>query len=143
MGQQCCLGGAEGTSFAPDGCYTYGSTCTNGGGGDSSTNEQPLPIECNQISDCAANGNSGATACCLQGNAKCATGYTCGSSQTGACPYPKYSDGTGVACEGTGGGGTATACAAGEVQVCSSQTDCATGTCTFGKWKIVELGFCL
>jgi hypothetical protein len=142
IGQECCLGGAISGGFAPDGCYQYGSVCTNGGGDAGSKNEQPLQIECNQISDCHANGNTGATACCLQGNAECAGGYTCGST-TGTCPYPKYSDGTGIACEGTGGGTTATACAAGEIQVCSSQADCASGTCTFGKWKIVELGFCL
>jgi hypothetical protein len=46
-------------------------------------------------------------------------------------------------CEGTAGGTTATACAAGETQVCSSQADCPTGTtCTAGKWKLYQLGFC-
>jgi hypothetical protein len=143
IGEQCCLGGAVAGGFAPDECAVYGATCTNGGGDAGTANEQPLQIQCNQISDCRANGNTGATACCLAGNAKCATGYTCGSSQTGTCAYPKYSDGTGVVCEGDGGGNTATLCQAGEIQVCTQQSDCVTGTtCTFGKWKIVNLGFC-
>jgi hypothetical protein len=142
VGQECCLGGSiGGGNFAPQECATYGTTCTNGGGADASTNEQAIAIACNQVSDCVANGKTGATACCLQG-AKCTSGYTCTGSP-GACPYPKYSDGVAIVCEGTGGGTTATACAAGETQVCSSQADCPTGTtCTPGKWKLYQLGFC-
>jgi hypothetical protein len=133
-GTECCLGGGLGGSmFAPQECATYGATCTNGGGDAASTNEQPIAIECAQISDCTANGKQ-ATACCLQG-AK--------SSTVAGCGYPKYSDGTGIVCEGTGGGAV-TACASGEVQVCSAQSDCpAQTTCTAGKWKILQLGFCM
>lgn len=59
-GQQCCLGGKLGTGFAPEACETFGGTCTNGSG--------PLPIECQQPEDCAANAKTGAV-CCLQGGA--------------------------------------------------------------------------
>jgi hypothetical protein len=120
-------------SFAPQECANYGATCTNGGGAEAGTNEQPIGIECAQVADCTANGKS-ASACCLQG-AK--------SSTVAGCSYPKYSDGTGIVCEGTTGT-SATACASGEVQVCSSQADCPSGTtCTPGKWKILQLGFCM
>ena len=138
VGTQCCLGGGiGGGQFAPQECLTYGQTCTNGGA-DAGTNEQPLPVQCAQNADCVANGSTaGSVACCLQGNAKCASNYTCGST-TGACDFAKYSDGTGVMCENTA------ACAAGEIQVCSQQSDCPTGkTCTPGKWKLLQLGFCL
>jgi hypothetical protein len=140
-GQQCCLGGAlGGGQFAPEVCSTWGTACTNGGGDAGSANQQPIAVECEQIADCHANGNSGATACCLKG-AKCASGYTCAGTQ-GACPFPKWSDGTTIVCEGTGGD-AATACAAGETQVCGSDTDCPNGLhCTAGKYKILQLGFC-
>jgi hypothetical protein len=138
--QQCCLGGGiGGGNFAPEECAAYGAACTNGGG-DSGSNTQPIAIACEQIADCKANGMAGATACCLQG-AKCAAGYTC-EGTPGACPYPKFSDGTAIVCEGDGGGAT-TACQAGETQICGATADCPTGqTCVFGKWKILQLGFC-
>jgi hypothetical protein len=142
-GQQCCFGGAlGGGQFAPEECAAYGSTCTNGGSGDAGGSlSNPIQIECNQISDCTANGNAGATACCLKG-AKCSSGFTC-TSPFGACGWPKFSNGNAIVCEGTGGG-AATACAAGETQLCSSQADCPSGTtCTAGKWKLYDLGFCL
>jgi hypothetical protein len=135
-GQECCVGGGEGQDmFAPQVCQNFATTCTNGGGPDAGTNEQPIPIQCAQVTDCTTNGVTSATACCLQG-AK--------SSTVAGCGYPKYSDGTAIICEGDAGGSTATACAAGEVQVCSSQADCpANTTCTAGKWKILQLGFCM
>jgi hypothetical protein len=142
LGQQCCLGGSLGTAsnspFAPEECATLGSTCTNGGGDAGS--QQPVPIVCADVADCRANGNSSATACCLQG-ASCASGFTCGST-AGTCPFPKYSHGTAIVCEGDAGG-AATACASGETQLCASDTDCANGLhCVPGKWKIFQLGFC-
>jgi hypothetical protein len=126
-GKQCCLGGAlGGGTYAPEECVTWGTACTNPADGG-------IPIACGQISDCTANGQAGATACCLQG-ATVATVAGCG--------FPKYSHGTGIVCEGDGGG-AATACAAGETQICTSQADCPAGkTCTAGKWKIYQLGFC-
>jgi hypothetical protein len=135
-GQECCVGGGLGEDmFAPQVCQNFGTTCTNGGGPDAGTNEQPIPIQCAQVADCTTNGLTGATACCMQG-AK--------SSTVAGCGYPKYSDGTAIVCEGDAGGSTATACQAGEVQVCSSQADCPSGTtCTAGKWKILQLGFCM
>ncbi len=133
--QECCIGGGEGQDmFAPQVCQSFNTTCTNGGGPDASTNEQPIPVQCAQIADCTVNGVTAATACCMQG-AK--------SSTVAGCGYPKYSDGTAIICEGDAGGNP-TQCAAGEVQVCSSQADCPSGTtCTAGKWKILDLGFCM
>jgi len=127
------VGGGIGSGvFAPDVCATFAAACTNGGGADAGTNEQPIQIECTQVADCHANGLT-STACCLQG-AK--------TSTVAGCGYPKFSDGVEIACEGTGGG-SVTPCAAGEVQVCSSQSDCPTGTtCTAGKWKLFQLGSC-
>jgi hypothetical protein len=46
---------------------------------------------------------------------------------------------------GAGEGGTvaATACATGEVQICSADQDCPSGMhCIPGKWKIYQIGFC-
>jgi hypothetical protein len=128
-GQQCCLGGSlGGGQFAPEQCATYGSACTNGADGGA------VAIECAQVSDCTANGNTKATACCLQG-ATLAT--------VAGCSYPKYSHGTAIVCEGTAGPGAATACAAGETQICTGDVDCPSGMhCTAGKWKIFQLGFC-
>ena len=135
-GQQCCLGGEINSVFAPQVCATFGSDCTNGGNPDAGTgNFVAVPIACNQIADCIANGNANATACCLQG-AKAPTPVT-------GCGYDKSTNGSAIVCEGTAGG-AATPCAAGEIQICSSQADCPTGTtCTAGKWKLYQLGFCL
>jgi hypothetical protein len=134
-GQQCCFGGSlGGGNYAPEECATYGSTCTNGGGDGGGGGAQPIPIQCMQISDCAANGKSGATACCLLGAS---------NGTVAGCGYPKYKGGTAVQCEGTGGG-AATACAPGETQMCSSPADCPAGTtCTAGKWKLYQVGFCM
>ena len=144
IGEQCCLGGELGsfTNFAPDECSQYNAPCTNGGSLDAGPSFTPgLGVACEQISDCTVNGNTGANACCLQG-AKCAGGFTCGGPAA-ACPYPKYSGGTGIACEGDAGGAVGQ-CQAGETQVCSTQADCPAGkTCTAGKWKIIQIGFCL
>jgi len=132
-GQECCFGGAlGGGQFAPNVCAASGSVCTNGGQADAG-GFPAAPIECNQIVDCIAGGNAAATACCLQG----ATNIT-----VPGC-FPKYGQGTGVVCEGTGGGAP-THCPAGEIQVCTSQADCPTGTqCTAAKWKIFQIGVCL
>jgi hypothetical protein len=92
---------------------------------------------CAQIADCKANGVSNAVACCLRG--------ATAPSDAPTCTYPKATLGTAVVCESSDAGATAAApCGAGEVQICSSQADCPTGTtCTPGKWKILEVGFCL
>jgi Cys-rich repeat protein len=63
------------------------------------------------------------------------------------CSYLKSTKGSAIVCEGTGGGAdggvTSTACATGEVQVCSSDADCPSGmSCQPGKWKIYQIGFC-
>jgi hypothetical protein len=120
----------------PEQCATFGGTCTNSGNPDAgSGNLLAVPIECNQVSDCVANGNANATACCLQG-AKAPT-------PVAGCGYDKSTNGNAIVCEGTAGG-AATPCAAGEVQICSSQADCPSGTtCTPGKWKLYQIGFCL
>jgi hypothetical protein len=141
-GNECCLGGTSSGSsgFAADQCGTFGSTCTNGTG--------PVPISCNQVADCTANGSFGA-ACCLQGG----SGSGVPAAVSG-CPATdlKLSDGTAVICESgsadAGAGDAAAlpvpACAAGETQICSSQADCPTGkTCTAMHWKLYDIGFCM
>jgi hypothetical protein len=132
-GTQCCLGGEIGGGvFAPEQCTSRAATCDNGGQPDAG-GSLAIPIACMQIADCTANGVTGASACCLQG----------GSSPSAmSCSYPKAKDGTAVVCE-TGGASPGT-CAAGETQICSSQSDCPSGTtCTAGKWKLFQVGFCL
>ena len=138
MGQECCLGGKVGTSFAPEMCGTFGAACTNG------TN--PLPIECQQPEDCTANGMAGA-ACCLQG------GASAPAAVAGCDPGDlKSSGGTGIICEGAGGGDAGAsdagaspgACKAGELQICEAPSDCPAGkTCTATRWKLYEIGVCL
>jgi hypothetical protein len=129
-------GSIGGGQFAPDECVSFGGACTNPPDGGA------IAIECNQISDCRARGNPGATACCLQGSTSCYSNYTCPGGPAGACAFPKYRGGRQVACEGTGGG-AATACASGELQVCQADVDCPGGThCVAGKWKWYEVGFC-
>jgi hypothetical protein len=135
-GQECCLGGALGDgSFASQQCQTLGTTCTNVGVPDAGA--PAIPVACMQIADCKANGETNAVACCLQGG-------TVPADQTG-CLYPRSSDGTAVVCETSDAGATgAAACATGEIQMCSSAADCPAGkTCTPGKWKIFDVGFCL
>jgi hypothetical protein len=131
-GTECCLGGSlGGGTFAPEQCGARSSTCTNGGEPDAG-GSLAIPIACMQIADCTANGVTSAAACCLQG----------ATSPTATCAYPKAQYGTAVVCE-TGNTSPGT-CAAGELQICSSQSDCPTGTtCTAGKWKIFQVGFCL
>jgi hypothetical protein len=137
-GQECCLGGylADSGTFAPQQCAAYGATCTNGVLG-SDAGAPPIPVMCAQISDCTANGVSNAAACCLRGATAPADAPT--------CTYPRATLGTAVVCESSDAGTTgAAACAAGEVQICSSQADCPSGkVCTPGKWKILDVGFCL
>ncbi|HTQ43796.1 MAG TPA: hypothetical protein VMI75_13635 [Polyangiaceae bacterium] len=131
----CCLGGGiGGNQFAPQMCAANAAGCTNGGSVDAG-GSAAIPIQCNQISDCPLNGSTGATACCIQNASAPAAVPGCG--------YSKAKGGSAVVCEGSGGG-AATACQAGEVQICSSQTDCPSGTtCQAGKWKIYQIGFCL
>jgi len=137
-GQECCLGGylVDAGAFAAQQCVTYGATCTNGVYG-SDAAAPPIPVACAQISDCKANGVSNAVACCLRGATAPADAPT--------CIYPRATLGTAVVCESSDAGATGAApCAVGEVQICSSQIDCPTGTtCTAGKWKILDVGFCL
>jgi clumping factor A len=131
-GQMCCVGGSTGTGgFYPDSCSAWGLACQNGvlDGGPGA----PVTVECNQIADCRANGAAGATACCLR-DANNATVPGCG--------FPKLASGSDIVCEGDAGGDAATPCPVGEYQVCTSQADCASGTCTAGKWKIFQLGTC-
>jgi Cys-rich repeat protein len=132
----CCLGGSlGGGQYAPQICAAMAAGCVNGApdaGGSAA-----IPIECNQISDCPTNGSPGASACCLQGASA--------PAEVAGCGYLKSKGGTAIVCEGTGGGAdaAATACAAGEVQICSANSDCPTGTtCQPGKWKIYQIGFC-
>jgi hypothetical protein len=137
-GQECCLGGflVDSGTFEAQQCAAFGATCTNGVYG-SDAAAPPIPIMCGQIADCKANGLIEAVACCLQGATAPAAPPT--------CTYPKATLGTAVVCESSDAGATGpAACATGEVQICSSQADCPTGTtCTPGKWKILEVGFCL
>jgi hypothetical protein len=124
----CCLGGSiGGSNYAPQVCGTWnaaGTGCDNPDGGG-------IGIACNQNSDCAANnGDAGSFSCCLQGATV---------STVAGCNYPKAKEGSAIVCEATNTG----TCAASETQICSSQADCPTGkTCTAGKWKIYQIGFC-
>lgn len=126
-GQQCCLGGSiGGGQFAAEECSTWttdGSGCNNPDGGG-------LGITCNQTSDCTANGpDAGYASCCLVGASE---------ATVPGCGYPKAKNGSSVICE------TTASCQSGEIQICSSQSDCPSGkTCTAGKWKLYQLGFCL
>jgi hypothetical protein len=137
-GQECCLGGylVDSGTFAGQQCAASGATCSNGVFG-SDAAAPPIPITCSQIADCKANGVTNAVACCLQGATAPADAPT--------CTYPKATLGTAVVCESNDAGANGAApCATGEVQICSSQADCPTGTtCTPGKWKILQVGFCL
>jgi hypothetical protein len=130
----CCLGGSLGNGmYAAQVCSPNAMVgCPNGG--EEAGGTPAIPIQCNQIADCTANGFPGATACCLQGASA--------PSVVPGCGYLTSRFGSAIVCEGSGGGG-ATSCAAGEVQICSSPADCPSGTtCAVGKWKIFQLGFC-
>ncbi|HEY6462134.1 MAG TPA: hypothetical protein VIY73_18335, partial [Polyangiaceae bacterium] len=136
VGQECCLGGAlGGGTFAPQECATRDTVCPNAAALDAGA--AAIPIACGQLADCTANGATSAVACCLQG----ATAPTV----VVGCSYPKATEGTAVVCESSDAGATGPQpCAQGEVQMCSSQADCPTGTtCTPGKWKIFQVGFCM
>jgi hypothetical protein len=125
-GQECCLGGSLGGAlYAPWVCAPFGTACPNGGDAGPA-----LPIMCNQIADCVANGVAGAMSCCLQGASA--------PADVPGCTYPKSTGGAAVVCE------TSAQCAPGEVRFCASQVDCPGGTtCTAGKWKGTQPGFCL
>jgi hypothetical protein len=126
--QQCCLGGAlGGGTYAADSCTPLGSGCSNGGNPDAG-GSPGIPIECEQVADCRANGVAGAASCCLQSATT--------PADPAGCSYPRATLGSAIVCE-------TSACADGETTVCSSQADCPAGTtCTAGKWKILQLGFC-
>jgi hypothetical protein len=131
-GTECCLGGEVSSSsgYSPQACSTWtanGAGCTNPAA-DSGAMYPAIGIACNQNSDCTANGQATGGSCCLVGASV---------STVAGCGYPKAKSGDNIQCEST------PACASGEIQVCSSQADCPTGTtCTAGKWKIYDLGFC-
>ncbi len=126
-GQECCIGGSlGGAQWAPQECAAFGSPCTNGDDG----GQPPVPMECSQAADCVANGVASPVSCCLKGVNP--------PTDPPGCTYPKARYGTGMVCE------TSAQCAPGEVQICSVQTDCPNGTtCTAGKWKLFQVGFCL
>jgi hypothetical protein len=125
----CCLGGLiTAGNYAPDICAANATGCTNGAPDAGGT--AAIPIQCWQVIDCAPNGVSGALSCCIRGATPPAPVPGCG--------YLRSRAGSAVVCEPT------PTCAMGDVQVCSSQADCPTGTtCTPGKWKIFDVGFCL
>ncbi|HEY8087473.1 MAG TPA: hypothetical protein VIF09_06500 [Polyangiaceae bacterium] len=127
-GDECCLGGQLSPGqFAPEQCAPRGSACSNGSTSPGGT--PAIPIACSQVSDCTANGVTGAVACCLQ-NATA-------PAEPPGCTYPRSTLGSAVACEST-------PCGPGEVTLCTTQADCpAHTTCTPGKWKIYQVGFCL
>ncbi|MGD0524618.1 MAG: hypothetical protein ABSE49_05725 [Polyangiaceae bacterium] len=137
-GQECCLGGylVDSGSFAAQACATWGSTCKNGVYGNDAA-AAPIAIACAQVADCNANGVTKSVACCLQGATAPVDEPT--------CTYPKSTLGSAIVCESSDAGGAGVpACPTGEVQICSSPADCPTGkTCTAGKWKILQVGFCL
>jgi hypothetical protein len=125
-GTMCCLGGSiGGNQYDPQVCNPWnaaGAGCNNPDGGG-------IGIACNQVSDCNANSDAGFASCCLQGAME---------SMVAGCGYPKAKEGTAIACE------SAAMCQQGETPICSSQADCPSGTtCTAGKWKIYQIGFCL
>jgi hypothetical protein len=125
-GNECCLGGSIGSgNFDPEQCAAWGTACTNPADGG-------VPIECTQSADCTANGKPGA--CCLQGATAPAVVAGCG--------YSKSTRGNAIVCEESDA--AAPACSgAGELQVCSADTDCPSGkTCVASKWKLYNLGFC-
>ena len=126
-GEECCIGGSlGGGQWAPEECAAFGATCTNGGDG----GQLPVPMECSQTADCVANGIARPAACCLRGVAA--------PTDPPGCTYPVARRGTGMVCE------TSAQCAPGEIQICSEQFDCPSGTtCTPGKWKLFQVGFCL
>jgi hypothetical protein len=111
-------------NFAPNTCAADATGCTGG---------PPVPgtpIQCWQVADCVPNGVSNALSCCIRGAMPPATVQGCG--------YFRSKGGSAVVCE------TTSTCAIGDVQICSSQADCPTGTmCVPGKWKIFDVGFCL
>lgn len=126
----CCLGGSLGGGmYAPETCSPNAMVgCSNGAADAGGT--APIQIQCNQVADCTANGFQGAGACCLQGASAPAIVPGCG--------YLKSKGGTAVICEGS------TICGPGEVQICSTNADCPSGTtCTPAKWKIFQVGFCM
>ena len=138
----CCLGGEIGGAFAPQMCAVTPAGCTNGSDGGIDAGQTPaVPISCYQVADCTNAGFSGAVACCLQGGIL--------ENPAPGCTYPKATHGNAVVCEGTAPGADAAAtttgaCATGEIQICSAQSDCPTGTtCTAAKWKIFQVGLCL
>jgi hypothetical protein len=129
----CCLGGSLGNgTYAAQVCSPNAMVgCPNGG--EDAGGTPAIQIQCNQISDCTANGFQGAGACCLQGAA---------FGAVPGCGYMQAKAGTAIVCEGNGGQGVAP-CLPGEVQICSSNADCPQGTtCMPGKWKIFQLGIC-
>jgi hypothetical protein len=134
-GEECCIGGKKNGAPQPAECAVFGATCGNGTGDAGSA--AASAVQCNDVSDCKANGLPGAPACCLRGS----------QSQLG-CTYPLFVGGGNVVCEGEGDAGAPpdggiTACATGELQVCQSNADCAAGKkCVAASWIGRPIGIC-
>ena len=111
--------------YAANDCEPWGTVCSNGGAGG-------LPLECNQVADCTANGGPAMSACCLVGATTPALVLACG--------YYKSIGGQRVVCETNIDGD----CGSGEINVCSSDRDCPGGmTCTPMDWNIFQFGVCM
>jgi hypothetical protein len=92
-GQECCLGGVLGVgAWVDNQCAAYGSPCTNAGNPDAGARAAAIGVACLQVSDCAANGVSGAVACCLQGATE---------AVPAGCSYPRATRGSAIVCETT------------------------------------------
>jgi hypothetical protein len=134
-GEECCIGGTKGGAPQPAECAVFGATCINGTG-DAGPAAASV-VQCNDVSDCTANGLPGAPACCLRGS----------QSELG-CTYPLFVGGGDVVCEGEGDAGPPadggiTACLPGELQVCQGNADCAAGKkCVAASWIGRAIGVC-
>ena len=135
-GFECCLGGSlGGGQYAPQICSTWGGGCNN------PPPDAGVPIECEQTSDCTANGAPTGSICCLTGNPS-APAPDPGPS----CPLDlKSSGGSSIGCvvPADAGAAAGTCPNSGDLQVCETQAECPSGkTCTAIRWKLYEIGVC-